>query len=67
MRCRNEEFKRKYNIDEFGRFRGGVPNKKKGTIRGTALETPGKFFSHVVHQDTVDTDPDYQYVTPQVA
>ena len=33
----------KYNVNDLGYYRGGVPQKGRGSIRGTALGRPGSF------------------------
>lgn len=39
----------KYNVNDLGFYKGGVPRKFKGTQRGEALGPPGEFHSPQVH------------------
>ena len=38
-----KEQRKKYNVDDFGYYRGGLPQKKKGPVRGNSLGRPGYF------------------------
>lgn len=49
----------KYNVNDLGFYRGGVPRENRGPIRGNALGVPGEFhqpgmhnFIHYQHQDS---------------
>lgn len=39
----------KYNVNDLGYYRGGVPRAGRGPIRGTALASPGIFHSPLLH------------------
>ena len=53
------------NIDIFGRYKGGLPNKKNGLVRGSALMAPG-FYHDNMPMESNDV-PDYQSVDAQKA
>jgi hypothetical protein len=53
--------RKKYNIDAFGRYRGGLPNRK-GENRGSALGEPGTMYNPVDMQNKDDNFPDYDHV-----
>ena len=36
-----EWFGKKFNVDAFGRYKGGLPNKSKEGVRGKSLGLPG--------------------------
>ena len=44
-----KEQRKKYNVDDFGYYRGGLPQKKKGPVRGNSLGRPGYFHQPSVH------------------
>ena len=44
-----KEQRKKYNVNDLGYYRGGVPQKGKGTIRGSAMGRPGEFHTPQVH------------------
>ena len=44
-----KEQRKKYNVNDLGYYRGGVPQKDKGTIRGAAIGRPGEFHTPQVH------------------
>jgi hypothetical protein len=62
---RNEENRKAHNIDQFGRYRGGLPRPKAGLARGTAMGTPGQYQDKL--DDEMDADADYQYVDTEKA
>jgi len=38
-----KEQREQYNVNHLGFYRGGVPRKGRGPIRGAALGNPGEF------------------------
>ena len=38
-----KEQRKQYNVNDLGFYRGGVPQKGRGSIRGTAMGRPGEF------------------------
>lgn len=55
----------KYNVNDLGYYRGGVPRKHRGAIRGEALMQPGYFHSPSVHNFIHYQHPDAQRVTAE--
>lgn len=54
--------RKKYNVDYLGRYRGGVPQKGKGNMRGSSLGAPGSFHEPGLHNDLQDQHPDYHRI-----
>ena len=44
-----KEQRAKYNVNDLGYYKGGLPVKGRGTIRGSAIGRPGDFHSPAVH------------------
>jgi len=44
-----KEQRKQYNVNDLGYYRGGVPRKGKGTLRGASLGTPNDFHQPSVH------------------
>ena len=44
-----KEQRKQYNVNDLGLYRGGVPQKGKGAIRGTAMGAPGLFHQPKTH------------------
>lgn len=44
-----KEQREKYNVNHLGYYRGGLPQKGRGTTRGSALGNPGEFHSPQIH------------------
>jgi len=57
----------KYNANDIGYYRGGVPVKGKGTIRGTSLGRPGEFHQPSVHNHLENYHQDSKIVTSEDA
>ena len=38
-----KEQRKQYNVNDIGFYRGGVPEKGRGAIRGAAIGAPGEF------------------------
>ncbi len=51
-----------FNVDEFGRYKGGLPQKGKGHIRGNAFGEPGVYHDPSLHNNVVDPFTDSQTV-----
>jgi len=62
-----KEERKKFNIDEFGRFKGGVPQKGKGAIRGSALGSPGSMHDPDIIQEFNEFKQTEQRVTEREA
>lgn len=60
IKRRHKEFAKQYNIDKFGRYKGGVP-RRNTTWRGTSLGETGTLFSRA-HTYDVDKFPEYTAV-----
>ena len=43
------EQRKKYNVNDLGYYRGGLPQRDKGAVRGSALGNPGDFHQPRVH------------------
>jgi len=59
--------RKKFNVNDFGRYRGGVPQKNKGDIRGNAMGGPGAYHEPLMHNYKINPNPDSQFVTGQDA
>jgi hypothetical protein len=57
----------KFNVDEFGRYKGGVPKKDRGTYRGNSLGAPGSYHDPLMHNFSNDPNPKEQNVTVEDA
>ena len=44
-----KEARKKYNVNHLGYYRGGVPQKGRGAVRGEAIMPPGYFHQPKVH------------------
>ena len=44
-----KEQRKQYNVNFLGYYRGGVPSRMNGAIRGSALGPPGEFHQPKVH------------------
>lgn len=44
-----EKEREKYNVNFLGFYNGGLPQKHKGSVRGSALDEPGQFHSPDIH------------------
>lgn len=57
------EERKKFNVNNLGRYNGGVPIKGKGPFRkgihGEALGAPGMFHDEMVHNLKTDHWPDH--------
>lgn len=49
---------KKYNVDAFGRVRGGVPVYRGGNRRGDAANQPGAFNYPDMHNLRINPNPD---------
>lgn len=57
----------KYNVNDLGFYRGGVPRPGRGPIRGAATGAPGAFHSPAMHNFINGQHPDTYRVTPEMA
>jgi hypothetical protein len=62
---RHREFSKQYNLDKFGRYRGGVP-RPNSTQRGRSLGETGILFASEDKTD-VDKFPEYTVVDTETA
>ena len=60
-----KEQRKQYNVNDIGFYRGGVPSKGRGPIRGTAIGRPGEFHSPKVHNFYNFYHPDSKTVTSE--
>lgn len=65
MQFRQRDLRKQLNIDEFGRYRGGLPKYKGWTNRGGAEGAPGEFHNPMLSES--QDVPDYQSVNPEIA
>jgi len=54
-----------YNVNHIGFYRGGVPSKGRGPIRGTALGRPGEFHSPKTHNFLNFYHPDSKIINSE--
>lgn len=57
----------KYNVNDLGYYKGGVPRANRGAARGAALGAPGLFHSPAVHNHLENRHPDSFRVTQEEA
>lgn len=62
-----KEQRKKYNVNDIGYYRGGVPQKGRGTIRGSAIGRPGEFHSPQTHNFYNNYHGDSKLVTSEDA
>lgn len=62
-----KEERKKFNVDEFGRYRGGIPQKSKGYMRGNAMGEPGSYHDALNHNFAINPIPDNEFVTTEDA
>ena len=62
-----KEQRKKYNVNDLGYYRGGVPEKGRGTIRGGAWGRPGEFHSPQTHNFYENYHADSKTVTSEDA
>lgn len=48
------EERKRFNVDEFGRYRGGLPQPERGVCRGKGLLGPGYYHEPLVHNSKID-------------
>ena len=66
----NRLVRKKLNIDEFGRYKGGLPRKStvnSGQNRGGAANRPGLFATRLDIENYADRFPEYNIVDSEVA
>ncbi|KRX08624.1 DnaJ domain [Pseudocohnilembus persalinus] len=65
------EERAKFNVNFLGRYNGGLPQKNKGIVRGSAqgsaLGPPGAHHDVLVHRTKTSNGSDYQDVTNEMA
>lgn len=61
------EQRKQYNVNHIGYYRGGVPQKGKGLIRGSALDIPGAFHDPKVHNRLNFFHPDSKIINSEDA
>jgi len=44
-----KEQRQKYNVNDLGYYRGGLPQRDRGNLRGSAIGPPGEFHQPQVH------------------
>lgn len=62
-----QEERKRFNVDAFGRYKGGVPQKDKGPARGNAWGNPSQLHDPELHNFKNNPTPDYQFVTKEDA
>ena len=51
--------RKQLNLDQFGRYKGGLPQNKPTNIRGSAMGAPGTMHKTEDFDEQVDLDPEY--------
>lgn len=59
--------RQKYNVNDLGYYRGGLPQRDNGTVRGSALGAPGEFHSATVHNHLENYHQESNMVTSEDA
>lgn len=54
--------RKRFNVDVYGRYRGGLPRPNNGSVRGDALGNPGEFHDPTVHNMLTENNMDFQHV-----
>jgi hypothetical protein len=62
-----KEERLKFSVDEFGRYKGGIPQKAKGTFRRNAFGAPGSYHDPLYHNFNNEPNPKEQNVTVEDA
>lgn len=62
-----EEERKRFNVDAYGRYKGGVPQKDGGFRRGKSLGSIGLTHEPLVHNMKINREPDSQFVTAEDA
>ena len=57
----------KYNVNDLGYYRGGLPQRGKGPVRGNALGRPGDFHQPMVHNHLENYHQESNLVTSEDA
>ena len=57
--------RKQYNVNDLGYYRGGVPQRSSGAIRGASLGVPGEFHQPKVHNQLNFYHPDAKTVTSE--
>ena len=57
----------KYNVNDLGYYRGGLPQKGRGAIRGAAIGLPGEFHQPTVHNYLENYHQDSKVITSEDA
>eukprot|EP01016_Furgasonia_blochmanni_P023705 TRINITY_DN2556_c0_g1_i1.p1 TRINITY_DN2556_c0_g1~~TRINITY_DN2556_c0_g1_i1.p1 ORF type:complete len:353 (-),score=98.93 TRINITY_DN2556_c0_g1_i1:153-1124(-) len=57
------EERKRFNVDFLGRYKGGVPKKGWGEVRGNAIGNPSEFHDPLMHNYLTNPHPDSQFVT----
>jgi hypothetical protein len=63
---RLEQLRNKLNIDQFGRYKGGLPNKY-GELRSTSRAEPGEMHHSRHIEEVLDNWPEFNNVTADKA
>lgn len=61
------EERKKYNVNHLGYYRGGVPQKGRGSMRGAAMGEPGEFHQPKIHNRLNYHHPDSKMVNSEDA
>lgn len=62
-----KEQRKKYNVNDLGYYRGGLPNRDQGNLRGTALGSPGEFHQPRLHNQLENYHQDSNIVDSEDA
>jgi hypothetical protein len=62
-----KEQREQYNVNHLGLYRGGVPQKGRGPVRGQAMGRPGEFHQPKVHNQLNFYHPDSKVITSEDA
>ena len=61
------EQRKQYNVNHIGYYKGGVPQKGRGTIRGNAMGAPGNFHYPNIHNRLNFHHPDAKVINSEDA
>ena len=60
-----KEQRKQYNVNDLGYYRGGIPGKGRGAVRGTAMGVPGEFHQPKVHNWINFYHPDSKLISKE--
>jgi curved DNA-binding protein CbpA len=58
-----KELRKEFNVDDLGNYKGGVPRKGNGPVRGNAMGVHGQYHNPFYHNEMHDTPHARDHVT----